>query len=289
MAQSYGAKVLHYEWVAPGNKGAARNMGIEAAVSQWIVVVDADEVVLYADKLREVLLQMPAEVGAMNARFINVDENEHVILEWYQMRVFRRGYYRYIHREHEIPMPCKDDVGDIYTINVTFEHRPPTGRATPKVGAMLARLELDVEKHPDDPHSLYMLARQYGHAEQWQESINAVDKYMRLPGARMKSDAARLAGISNLRLGNRHAAYEWWHRATAYEPKRRLLWIELAQFYFDDRHYELALALARMAAELPKPLQQRETQPVEQLTYICQFIEHCQHELTHSLAHSHTH
>jgi len=287
IAKAYGARVLHYEWIAPGNKGEARNVGIDAATGEWIVVLDADEVLSDARGLRQAIISQPQAVNGLNVRFVNVGENERVDLQWYQLRIFRRGQYRYIHREHEIPICTGEQV--IQTVDYTFEHRPPANRAAPKVGAMLERLKLDVIEHPTDPHSLYMLARQYGHAEQFNEAITAVEKYLTLPDANMRSDAARLAGICCLRVSQRQRAYEWFHRATAYEPARRLLWIELAQLYFDDRQYSLALVLARMAAELPLLHQQRETMPVEQLVYICRFIEHCQHELSHALAHSHSH
>ena len=45
IAQAYGADVLHYAWIAPGHKGAARNLGLEAATGEWCVVLDADEIV----------------------------------------------------------------------------------------------------------------------------------------------------------------------------------------------------------------------------------------------------
>jgi glycosyltransferase involved in cell wall biosynthesis len=281
IAKAHGAKVLHYEWAAPGHKGEARNVGVDAATGEWIVVLDADEVIRDAEKLREAISQIPANIDAFNVKFRNVGENEHVDLEWYQMRIFRRGHYRYIHREHEIPVACIDQPGATCMIDIIFEHRPPLNRTAPKVTPMLERLRLDVEEHPDDPHSLYMLARQYGLAERYNEAIEAVGRYMAMPNAGMKSDASRLGGICCLRTGNRVGAYEWFHRATAYEPKRRLLWVELAQLYFDDRQYDLALALARMTIELPLLPYQRETQPIENLAYICQFVERCQHELAH--------
>lgn len=287
IAQAHDARILHYEWIAPGNKGEARNVGLDAAQGQWIVVLDADEVILQPEVLREALAQTQPEINGINVRFVNVGENERIDLQWYQMRIFRRCDYRYIHREHEIPVRCKE--GTTGTVDITFEHRPPPDRYAPKISTMLERLKLDVGEHPDDPHSLYMLARQYGHAEQYQDAVEAVEKYLTLPTANMKSDAARLAGICALRENQRRKAYEWFHRATAYEPARRLLWIELAQMYFDDQQYGLACALARMAADLPLLQQQRETLPVEQLFYICHFVERCQHEIAHAMAHTHTH
>lgn len=282
IAQSFGAKVLSLEYVAPGHKGKARQMGIDAASGDWIVVLDADETITDPVRLRSVLLAAPKSTGGMNVHFANVDDQGRRVLEWYQKRCFRRERYRYIHREHEIPVACVADPGPDGYVDVTFEHRPPAAREPLKMQPMLERLMLDVAEHPDDPHSLYMCARQHGLAGNNDQAVALLERYLTLPNANMKADAARVAGICCNQAGNRRGFYEWMHRATAYEPARRLLWVELAEMYHDDGAYVLALALARMAAELPMIHQQRETLPKEQLDHICRLIEACR-------AHYHAH
>lgn len=287
IAESYGARVLHYEWVYPGNKGEARNLGIDAATSQWIVVIDADEIIPESARLRTILEKTESNVTGLNMRFGNYEE-QNLALVWYQMRVFLRNHYRYEYREHEIPLCCEAIDNRLMCGDVEFQHRPPLQRKASKVSPMLERLKLDVEEHPDDPHSLYMLLRQYGLADEGDKVFPLVEKYIEIDGG-LKSDACRVAGIVCLQTDKRAKAYEWWHRATAFEPQRRLLWIELARLYFDDRAYQMGLALAQMAAQLPLSPFQRETQPVEQLAHIYRLIEACQHEIYHQMEHSHAH
>ena len=50
IAESFGAKVLHHEWT--GDFSAARNVSFDAATSDWIVYLDADEVLIAEDRDR---------------------------------------------------------------------------------------------------------------------------------------------------------------------------------------------------------------------------------------------
>lgn len=284
IAKAHDAAVLHYDWQYPGNKGEARMVGIDAAQGDWIVVLDADEVIQTPVRLREIISQAGPNVDGINVKFANY-EGDNVVLEWYQMRIFRRNHYRYIHREHEIPVLCSNQAGEQLYRDVTFEHRPPNNREPVKINPMLERLKLDVEAYPDDPHSLYMLARQYSLAGEYNKAMAHSEVYLKMPYDGLKSDVCRVAAISALNSNNRQAAYEWFHRATAYEPHRRLLWMDLAHLYYDDKQYLMALSLARMAADLPLSPYQRETQPHEQLVHICQLIESCRY----SMAHEHSH
>lgn len=50
IAESFGARVLHHTWT--GNFGEARNVGMDAATGDWLIIVDADEVFVGDDAKR---------------------------------------------------------------------------------------------------------------------------------------------------------------------------------------------------------------------------------------------
>ncbi len=50
IAESYGARVLHHTWT--GDFGEARNVGLDAATGDWLIIVDADEVFVGDDAKR---------------------------------------------------------------------------------------------------------------------------------------------------------------------------------------------------------------------------------------------
>lgn len=278
IAEAHGARVLTYDWQLPGHKGEARNVGLDAAIGDWILVLDADEVIIDPGQLRHILLNVPSEpaISGVNTLFRNMAEDDSVLLEWYQMRVFRRGMYRYVHREHEIPTATDHCHGIISSCKIVFEHRAPAGRDVGKISPMLERLRLDVEERPNDSHSLYMYARQLAHNGQYDEAIKRGEQYMQMPRAGLKPDVARATAICYMRMNNRPLMYEWMYRAASYEPHRRLIWAELALLYRADGNMQMALAMARLALSLPLIPYQREMQPAERTANIAQFIDECQ-------------
>ena len=60
IAESFGARVLHHEWT--GSFSDARNVSLEAATGDWIIYLDADEVLVEEDAER--LRASPAASGA---------------------------------------------------------------------------------------------------------------------------------------------------------------------------------------------------------------------------------
>src|SRR4029077_17309854 len=47
IAESFGARVLHHAWT--GDFSAARNVGLDAATGDWLLYLDADEVLAGGD------------------------------------------------------------------------------------------------------------------------------------------------------------------------------------------------------------------------------------------------
>ena len=70
IAESFGAKVLHREWT--DDFSAPRNVGIDAATGDWIMVLDADEFLQpgSVERIRE-LVRDPAAVGYL-MKFVNI-------------------------------------------------------------------------------------------------------------------------------------------------------------------------------------------------------------------------
>jgi tetratricopeptide (TPR) repeat protein len=102
IAESFGAKVLHHEWT--GDFAAARNVSIDAATGDWIVWLDADEVLVAEDApaLRELTGQTWREAFYLVETNFTGDIEDGTAVTHNALRVFRnRPEYRFEGRLHE--------------------------------------------------------------------------------------------------------------------------------------------------------------------------------------------
>jgi glycosyltransferase involved in cell wall biosynthesis len=102
IAESFGAKVLHHEWT--GDFAAARNVSVDAATGDWIVWLDADEVLVPEDapKLRALTGQTWREAFYLVEKNFTGDVEDGTAVTHNALRVFRnRPEYRFEGRLHE--------------------------------------------------------------------------------------------------------------------------------------------------------------------------------------------
>jgi glycosyltransferase involved in cell wall biosynthesis len=102
IAEEHGARVLHHTWT--GDFAEARNVSLEAATGDWIVYLDADEVVVDGDgpRLRELAGRTWRE--AFYLVFVNHtgDLEDGTAVQFNAPRMFRnRAHYRFEGRLHE--------------------------------------------------------------------------------------------------------------------------------------------------------------------------------------------
>jgi tetratricopeptide (TPR) repeat protein len=102
IAESFGARVLHHDW--DGDFSAARNVALDAATSDWLLYLDADEVLVEGDgpRLRELLGHTWRE-GFFLTETNHVGELEDgASVAHNALRLFRnRPEYRFEGRVHE--------------------------------------------------------------------------------------------------------------------------------------------------------------------------------------------
>lgn len=102
IAESFGARVLHHEWT--GSFAEARNVSFDAATGDWILYLDADEVLVEDDlpALRELLGQTWREAHYLVETNYTGDDDDGTAVVHNALRLFRnRAGYRFDGRLHE--------------------------------------------------------------------------------------------------------------------------------------------------------------------------------------------
>lgn len=287
VAQALDGRVLTYDWQYPGNKGAARNVGLEAAQGKWAVVLDADEIIANPAGLRGWLEKANQETAA-NVLFENYD-NGNLTLKWYQVRVFKRELYRYIHREHELPhwAAATGQPNEVILHGVTFEHRSPADRQPGKMQPMMDRLMADVQEHPNTSGPMYFLHRQYLLNGQYQEAIEWGKRYIALESCVDPCEAYGNIATAHHLLGDTQEALRWLHKAAAEQSHRRIWWVRIAEMHMTQGRWQLGLAHLRLAAEL-WPEFEWQWEPDTNGTQLYHLIDKCQRALQ-SMHHTHSH
>jgi tetratricopeptide (TPR) repeat protein len=102
IAESFGARVLHHEWT--GDFSAARNVSLDAATGDWLLYLDADEVLADGDGplLRELVARTWREAFYLTETNHVGDLDDGVAVTHNALRLFRnRPAYRFEGRLHE--------------------------------------------------------------------------------------------------------------------------------------------------------------------------------------------
>jgi tetratricopeptide (TPR) repeat protein len=167
IAKSFGAKVLHHEWT--GDFSAARNVSLEAATGDWIVWLDADEVLVAddADELRKLTGQTWREAFYLVETNFTGDIEDGTAVTHNALRVFRnRPEYRFRGRLHEqmahkLPGYLPERVGHT---QVRVEHYGYLGVVRDKKDKARRNLELlerQSEEGIDTPYHKFNLGSEY--------------------------------------------------------------------------------------------------------------------------------
>lgn len=164
IATKFGAKVLHSSW--EDDFSSARNVSLEAAKGEWILVLDADEVI--APGSREILLKAaadPAKVGYY-LEFENIYDSGESI-ECLLMRLFRnRPEIRFRNVIHEQIIPSLNRYARAHglrvgTLPVRVVHRGYLKKRIQDKNKDQRNLLLyrkQLERYPNDIYSWYKYA-----------------------------------------------------------------------------------------------------------------------------------
>lgn len=235
------------------NKARARNATIDAASGDWIVIIDADEVIVSDGKeIRTFLERTSAGALYVNLNTYNVDK-ETLVFSNSQVRIFKRGLMRYKYRAHEIPIPVDGDVKAIMT-GFLYNHYPTHRHTEPHRAYTMDRLKLDVEENPGDPRPLFYLGRQQLYGKEYKSAIINLKRYISLGGGADIDGAWYSLAECYRNLGDHRNEIAVLHQCCAVSPSRRVYWGTLAMAYWNNGNPRVAIGLMEMVTEMPVPV-----------------------------------
>ncbi|NJD69892.1 MAG: tetratricopeptide repeat protein, partial [candidate division NC10 bacterium] len=187
VARQYGAKIFSYQW--DDDFSAARNVSLSHALSDWILVLDADEALAEEDKGRLRALLRPDGPTAYLLNIVSpVDDrrNSHAVINAFP-RLFRnRPEIRFEGRVHEQVSPSIARMGGtISPSEIRVHHRGYHGRwgdLPVKRQRNIRLLNQQLHDHPDDPSAHFHLGEVYALEGKVAEAIECYRTALLLPG-----------------------------------------------------------------------------------------------------------
>ena len=185
LAKKAGAKVYNFAW--KDNFAAARNFSLTKATKDWILVLDADEVLEYVNPQDFQDLLRNNQVEGYYLQFINNLGKEQGIFSDKAVRLFRNNsLYRFrssIHEQVAASILEHNNGQGLAESSLTIVHSGYTEeeiRAKNKHQRNMTIIKKELANKPDEPFLLYSLAHEYLQQHQIPEGVANLEKAISL-------------------------------------------------------------------------------------------------------------
>jgi glycosyltransferase involved in cell wall biosynthesis len=172
-------------------------------------------------------------------------------IAFYYEKIHARHGYMWHHPCHEYPVH-DGRITEVWaqTDMLLAVHMPDPTKSR---GQYMDLLELSVKEDPRCPRNAFYYARELSFNARWQESIAAIDSYLKMPEATWPNErcyAYRTAARCWSELGNLAEAEKSYHLACAEAPNTREPWCELAKLMYMQHRWAECFAYSMRALQI---------------------------------------
>jgi GT2 family glycosyltransferase len=180
VARRYTDRVFDYRW--HNDFAAARQYSFEQVTGDWVLWVDADDVVVGAGNIRRSLELAPAGLAGFYWRYLYAfDDWGNPTCEFWRERCLRNdGTFQWQGRVHEVLVPQgKCDIQR--SEEVIVHHRPDPSRIPLKLRRNIEILEVEYEGQAQPaPRTLFYLASEYASTGDGRKALEFYKRYLRV-------------------------------------------------------------------------------------------------------------
>ena len=211
--KKHNGKESFFKWI--GDFAAARNYNFEQCTGDWIMWLDADDIVRGAENIRNnVNLANSAKVTGLSLLYHYAHDKQGRVTDSHQkLQIVKNGFYEWKGVIHEDLLPVKDgknasikDVVRVHTANAQDSEN--------SLKRNIEILEKAMVTEPNEPRHYFYAARCYLGTEQWDEVIKVITKYLTLSDWKEERyDALNMMGEAYMRMEDQYKAIETHHKA----------------------------------------------------------------------------
>lgn len=164
IARRYTKNVHDFHWCNDFSK--ARNFSISKASNDFILILDADEIILNLDKekLEKIIIENREDVGRVVRKNEYLRENNKFIYNEYVNRLFNKNKYKYDGTIHEQIVSKDSKTYTTYNLPIVIKHigydNEEIGRKD-KINRNIELLKESLKTKGDDPYIYYQLGKSF--------------------------------------------------------------------------------------------------------------------------------
>jgi glycosyltransferase involved in cell wall biosynthesis len=222
-ARSLGAVVKTSEPVSPFHFANARNAAHDLAANDWILAIDADEI-LRAGMLRRIRAAVDDQVEKdafekVSAFSITFTDRSAVT---HKKKIYRKSVWAWKHRVHEELVPLGTDAKEAMLESVVMEHLPSPDK-TVRHGQNVELLKITVQEEPEYTRAWKYLGQELMLTKAYQDAIPYLAHYVEKTqdGALERSEGMMRLAQCYGEIKMLKEACQWFDFAASADPRRR--------------------------------------------------------------------
>ena len=251
IAGGFTSKIYDFEWI--DDFSAARNYSFSKATMDYIMWLDADDIILEEDrkKLKQLKKNINTDIDIIMMKYnVGFDVHGNVVLSYFRERLFKRANnYRWNDPIHEY-IPAS---GNIINVDICITHK--------KLHAVPSRRNLKIlekmiaEDKPLSPRNLFYCAREYYHNADYDHAIEYFNKFLNSGQGWVEDNISACFDLSKCYNAKNDSenALKTLLRSFSFETPRAEICCQIGYYFSNIKKYDKAIFWFDLAARLKKP------------------------------------
>ena len=260
IAKKLGARVEHFDWI--DDFGAARNFSFSFATGDWIMWVDADDILQegQAEDFRRIVHSYDdnPNVTSINFQYIYSHEStgtgEIPNFKYHRCRVIKKGTAKWVARIHEYL--AIDQSKSINDHEIVFHHFRDEGKGTQNTARNLRILQkvVDGASVEEKPRYLFYYGKECMYNGLWDDAMKAFKEYIPLSSwLPEKHRAMYELGVCYNNLGDEENAKRYAFEAINLDKNYADPYILLGQMAYEKKDWQECIRWMSVVPTLEKP------------------------------------
>lgn len=251
IAKKYTDKIYNFKWI--DDFSAARNYSFSKASKDYILWLDADDIILEEDqvKFKDLKQSLDKAVDIVMMKYnVGFDDNGNISLSYYRERLLKRECnYKWREPVHEYLEIGGNIINSDICITHKKEHAAVQGRNLAIYKNMISEGKLL------SPRGLFYYARELYHNDRYDEAIKYFNKFLDSEKGWIEDNINACFNLSICyhHLNDKKNMLKILIKSFEYDNPRAEICCQLGFYHFERMDYEKAIFWYKLAGEIKEP------------------------------------